>query len=1137
MPNEIQKITTDFTPIGVDKLQAGFDVLEKGNAIVEKLNKKKVTIDTDDATKKFFSLGEATEKATEKVIKKIDEVNKKKLTLEITNPESDFKKIEKQTDTLINNVKKKIGSFKIPAFSGQFGANDSNNKADAIIAKATSLDPLAPFDESLDRLAEKFPKEFAKLQKDIGNTTDATKILGRQIDFVENNIGKLQLRPEEINKVNSSVKAAKTQLDGFGETVKKTTAQGSGLRGQLIKIQDDMTKLALAGKHNTQEFRDLQVQAEKLSHAILETRGSVKGLASETANLDAGIGAVRGLVAGYEVYAAALGIAGGKNEEFEKTLLKINGAMALLQALQEFQELLSTRSVLRLKVETLARRAYNFVLGTSVKETQKNIVTKEAEIVATDGQVVATEAATVATTGLSLSMKVLRGALLLSGIGILVIALGYVVKLTNEFIEGLVSEEEKLRKSKAASEELTKSYVARLNAQQELAKLRNGGEKDLESEIDLMKKQGKSIDEIFRKEDELRQLQKIAAGERIRSIIGLSTYEADVSRVTYKRLKEEREKDAEDIKKNYGKVGQYLKFLFGGRESPILPTFVNNDEFEKEIAEAKLHANDIVKEKIAADLAYQKDRKARALEFRSLEASLFAKSGEDYTRLVTAKINAAKVGYEKDILNYDDSQKKILTPIRYRIYLKEVEDILIEWRRRNDKQLNLLSSITDQNKTQSDIASQAAQGFAESITNNFSQSFKKLSPKQKDQFNNILKDIFLGNIDEKNLFKKATDEDVKNIFEGTKITLAALEESRNAKTDFARQEQSDIEDTNISLIKDSWLRQKAEIIKLYNDEVKLIENSESQRKQELLDLAKKRRDNELGGDGILSSIFKLDKGQEELALKFLNSQFDLYKSIADFKVEQDNREIKSQEDKISRFKELAETGSAELLQLEEDRLEKLKQRREEDVENQRTLAAVQLTINSALAISEGIVATIAAFNPLNGGNLLTGILTAAALAATVASSIVGITQAFSSVPAFAKGTEYLTGNAKSDGGMLIEAHEGERIVPKDKNKKLKGISNNELSELASIGKLVRDAGLNNFAQLGMLANSTPDLSFAQAPAKDYTKHYMAFESKMDKLIGRVDNMQTLVTITEEGIEKATRNVQERKADIVKKANL
>lgn len=980
---------------------------------------------------------------------------------------------------------------------------------------------LNSMDHAIDIIAQKYPKEFDKFQKKIFGVTDEFKILAAQVNLVKANMDKLPLTDKFFKNIDKDVAKAEETVSKYNKIIEDSKVKHVRLVTELRNMRNELAKMEQAGATGTTAYRNLQQAAAKLESTVMDNSQAVRALASDTANLDAGIGAIRGVVAAFTAYQGVIGLLGVKNEDFEKTLLKINGAMAILQSLQEISNLIKKESILRLKVESIALRAYNFVLT---------------------GSISATRSAAVANTLWANSFKIVRGALLATGIGALVIAIGYLIEKTNEYIDSLESEAEKLEKVKKASEELTQSYIERLNAESELQKLKRGGQADLQAEIALLKASGASFEEVFAKERQLTTLQAIAAKERLVQLEGLTTYEQDVKRITAKRRKEELEKEQEDTKKHFGKLGELVKFYFGSKEKPILPKFIVTADLEKELAIAKQQLEDLNKVREASDIRLNKERKERDIEYRSLEADLFAKSGEDYIRLVKAKLQAAKAGYDSDVLNYDEAQKKQLQPIRYRIYLKEVEDILREWRRRNDKLLTPLPNLADASKQLREESDQLAQAAAESIADSFSAKFKNLSPKLRDIYVSLIKDVFLKNIDAEflndkanNLFKKVTEEDVKQIIEGTKITLQQLEDSTKAKTDQAIQDRSDLRDTEISLIKDTWLQQKAEIQKRYEDEVRVIENGASMQKEALLEAAKKRRDNELSGSGLFG-LLGLDKGQEALLQEVMAKTIDVFTQIADAKIAQDDREIASQEAKIARFKELAELGSSELLQLEEDRLLKMQQQREADVEKQRTLAGIQLAINQALAVSNGILAVIAAFTPPLG-NPVTGVLTALALAATVASSIASISSAFSGVPAFREGTEYFdgVGTGKSDSN-LARISRGERIVDEETNQKLAGVKNKDLPYFVSMGKMAENI-LVNRDMYSQLARSVPDIQIPQSESKDYTGEFQGLRKEVKTLAKAMEKFQVAFNVTEDGIEGSVQKVTAHKQRINTIANL
>ena len=137
-----------------------------------------------------------------------------------------------------------------------------------------------------------------------------------------------------------------------------------------------------------------------------------------------------GVASGFAAVQGAIGLFGVESEAVEKTLLKVQSAMALSESLQNIGESIDSFKQLGtvVKNSTVFQAAYNFVMGQKVAIQKQDTATTIASTVATKAQAAATNTATVATTASSVAMKVLRGAILATGIGALVVGLIAVVQ-------------------------------------------------------------------------------------------------------------------------------------------------------------------------------------------------------------------------------------------------------------------------------------------------------------------------------------------------------------------------------------------------------------------------------------------------------------------------------------------------------------------------------------------------------------------------------------------------------------------------------------------------------------------------------------------------------------------------------------
>jgi hypothetical protein len=142
------------------------------------------------------------------------------------------------------------------------------------------------------------------------------------------------------------------------------------LQHELKEIQKAMNLLSQAGKEGSKDFELLSQRAGELKDQIGDTKARINALASDTFKLDAMTGAVEGLASGFAVVEGATALFGSENEDLQKTLVRVQGAMALLQGAQSIQNLLQKESAVYIGVTTLAQKTYNAVVGDSVGVTK-----------------------------------------------------------------------------------------------------------------------------------------------------------------------------------------------------------------------------------------------------------------------------------------------------------------------------------------------------------------------------------------------------------------------------------------------------------------------------------------------------------------------------------------------------------------------------------------------------------------------------------------------------------------------------------------------------------------------------------------------------------------------------------------------
>lgn len=214
--------------------------------------------------------------------------------------------------------------------------------------------------------------ELDKFEAALAETKDEFKQLDQVITFVKSKLDTLDPNSEEFAELNQIVQVGESVLQQYGETAEQTSEKTVSLRTQLRVLREEMSRLEDQGKDNTEEFEQLAVQAGRLQDQMGDTQQRIRVLASDTKNLDFGIGAIRGVASAFGVAEGAAALFGLKNEDVAKSLQRLNAIMLVLNGLQEIQTLLQKQSVVAVvgqeiatKASAAAQRIYAVAVGTS----------------------------------------------------------------------------------------------------------------------------------------------------------------------------------------------------------------------------------------------------------------------------------------------------------------------------------------------------------------------------------------------------------------------------------------------------------------------------------------------------------------------------------------------------------------------------------------------------------------------------------------------------------------------------------------------------------------------------------------------------------------------------------------------------
>jgi len=138
------------------------------------------------------------------------------------------------------------------------------------------------------------------------------------------------------------------------------------LEDQLNETKKELLDLAAAGKQNTKEFQALSARAGSLKRDIEGVEQAIDRYSKAGSAGLAAVGQAAQLMAGgFAIAQGAAALFGDENEDLQKTMMKVQASIALVTGVQQVAELLNRNSVITTKAMTLAQGLYTAAVGTS----------------------------------------------------------------------------------------------------------------------------------------------------------------------------------------------------------------------------------------------------------------------------------------------------------------------------------------------------------------------------------------------------------------------------------------------------------------------------------------------------------------------------------------------------------------------------------------------------------------------------------------------------------------------------------------------------------------------------------------------------------------------------------------------------
>jgi hypothetical protein len=270
------------------------------------------------------------------------------------------------------------------------------------------------------------------------------------------------------SQVKSSLNEVNRELERFKTQTEQTESKQKSLTGQLRALKQELSLLEQQGKENTAEFEQLLFTSARLEDQIGDTRERVRVLASDTFKFDAAVGAVQGLTAGFEIAQGAAALFGDENKDLQEIINKTTAVTAIANGVQQLAGIVTGQSAVKLGILSAAKSVYTF-----------------------------------ATTGATAATRAFRAALVTTGIGALVVALGFLIEKLISTEDQTDDTAEALKRLDAANRQTATSAAAAANQRAiSEAKLEGVLKNKNKTEVDALVRKLETDGKVIAAEDE-----------------------------------------------------------------------------------------------------------------------------------------------------------------------------------------------------------------------------------------------------------------------------------------------------------------------------------------------------------------------------------------------------------------------------------------------------------------------------------------------------------------------------------------------------------------------------------------------------------------------------------------------------------
>jgi hypothetical protein len=244
-----------------------------------------------------------------------------------------------------------------------------------------------------------------------------------------NSVQDIQAMDAAVNDLNQDLKATQqtaadgTGLDTFDQKLQELNARveaGGLTMREMTKTMKEYQNIAAAAGAETPIGQQAIRNAAGLKDEIGDLKAQTTALSSDFVGVDTALKGVETGAAAFQGIQSAVALTGVESEALTETMVKLQAVQGLVNAVSIVSNNLNKEAILGIQIRNGLEKAKQFILTGSIAPTLGNTAATTAQAGANVGLAAATTTSTTA-------LKLFRLALIATGIGAIVVAIGLLI--------------------------------------------------------------------------------------------------------------------------------------------------------------------------------------------------------------------------------------------------------------------------------------------------------------------------------------------------------------------------------------------------------------------------------------------------------------------------------------------------------------------------------------------------------------------------------------------------------------------------------------------------------------------------------------------------------------------------------------